>query len=223
MCPRFNSRTWFMECLTTGLFAGFARSASIVIFLGTTACTSLPERGPEKIEIEPVSEATTAAVAEFERALTLLGAGDIEPAVALLESLAVSHPDYAGPFLNLGIAYSRAGQWPEAEQAIKMAIARKPDSAVAYNQLGIVYRKLGRFQDAAGAYQRALEIQPDYALAHLNLGVLYDLYLQQPDKALGEFERYVVLAGDADPVVNGWIREIKARLGASARERRSEA
>jgi tetratricopeptide (TPR) repeat protein len=104
-----------------------------------------------------------------------------------------------------------------------MAIARNPDSAAAYNQLGILYRKLGRFTDAVESYQRALEIQPDYALAHLNLGVLYDLYLQQPDKALLEFESYVSIAGDSDAVVNGWIKEIKSRLSGAARSARSEA
>ena len=104
-----------------------------------------------------------------------------------------------------------------------MAIARKPDSAGAYNQLGILYRKIGRFTDAVNSYQRALAIQPDYALAHLNLGVLYDLYLQQPDKALQEFERYASLTGGSDALVNSWIKEIKSRRGGAARSTRSEA
>lgn len=223
MCLCFSSIAASIECAKAATLPRLVRSLSLLLFVAVTACSTLPEGEPIGTGSEVINEQAAVAGAEFDRAMGLLGTGDIEPAVQVLESLAASHPDYPGPYLNLGIAYSRAGQWPEAEQAIKMAIVRKPDSAAAYNQLGIVYRKLGRFQEAAGAYQRALEIQPDYALAHLNLGVLYDVYLQLPDKALGEFERYLVLAGDSDTVVSGWIKELKARLGAGARAPRSEA
>ena len=223
MYLRFSSVAAGIEYTQAGLLPRLVRSLSLSLIVAVTACTSLPTSEPAKAGPEAVNEEAAVAGAEFERAINLLETGEIEPAVRVLESLAVSHPDYAGPFLNLGIAYSRAGQWPEAEQAIKMALVRKPNSAVAYNQLGIVYRRLGRFLEAADAYQRALEIEPDYALAHLNLGVLYDVYLQQPDKALGEFERYMVLAGDSDAVVSGWIKEIKTRLGSAARAPRSEA
>jgi tetratricopeptide (TPR) repeat protein len=223
MYLRFSSVSAGVEYAQAVFLPHLVRSVPLLVLVAMSACTSLPKGEPAKAGPEAINEEAAVAGEEFERALTLLGAGDLEPAVQMLESLAVSHPGYAGPFLNLGIAYSKSGQWAEAEQAIKMAIVRRPDSAVAYNQLGIVYRKLGRFLEAAGAYQRALEIQPDYALAHLNLGVLYDVYLQQPDKALSEFERYVVLAGDSDAVVSGWIKEIKARLGAAARATRSEA
>jgi len=223
MCLPFSSVAVGIDDAKAAPLSRLVRSLSLLLFSAMSACSTLPKGEPIETVPEVVNEQAAIAGAEFERAIGLLGTGEVDSAVQALESLAVSHPDYPGPFLNLGIAYSRAEKWAEAEQAIKMAIVRKPDSAVAYNQLGIVYRKLGRFQEAAAAYQRALEIQPDYALAHLNLGVLYDVYLQQPDKALGEFERYMALAGDSDTVVSGWIKEIKARLGAGARTPRSDA
>jgi hypothetical protein len=49
----------------------------------------------------------------------------------------------------------------------------------------------------------------------LNLGVLYDLYLAQPQKALGEFERYVEIAGE-NKQVTGWLVELRKRVGAPA-------
>ena len=196
---------------------------SLIPLFALAACHSVPETRVATPAVESVPEDSAGVSMQFERALTLLGAGDVDLAVKELELLSGSNPEYSGPVLNLGIAYSKSGKLPEAEQAFKMAIARKPDSAAAYNQLGILYRKLGRFTDAVNSYQRALEIQPDYALAHLNLGVLYDLYLQQPDKALQEFESYESLTGASDAVVNGWIKEIKSRLGGAARSGRSEA
>lgn len=195
----------------------------LVLVIALGACQSVPDASVATPAVESLPEDPAGVSMQFERALTLLGAGDVDLAVKELELLSVSNPEYSGPMLNLGIAYTKAGKWPEAEQAFKMAISRKPDNAAAYNQLGILYRKLGKFTDAVTAYQRALEIQPDYALAHLNLGVLYDLYLQQPDKALQEFESYESLTGGSDSVVNGWIREIRSRLGGAARSGRSEA
>jgi len=195
----------------------------VMVLLALVACQSGPAREVPAPDQKVVPGEPAGLTAQYERALTLLGAGDVDLAMKELEVLGSSYPEYSGPMLNLGIAYSKAGKLPEAEQAFKMAISRKPDSATAYNQLGILYRKLGRFIDAEKSYQRALEIQPDYALAHLNLGVLYDLYLQQPGRALQELEHYVDLTGESDTVVNGWIKEIKSRLGGAVRTTRSGA
>lgn len=200
-----------------------SRVLSFLLLSALGACQSVPEPKVVTPAVESAPAEPAGVSMQFERALTLLGAGDVDLAIKELEQLSGSNPEYAGPVLNLGIAYTKSGKFPEAEQAFKMAIARKPDSAAAYNQLGILYRKQGRFTDAVNSYERALEIQPDYALAHLNLGVLYDLYLQQPDKALEQFERYESLTGGSDAAVSGWIKEIKSRLGGAARSGRSEA
>ena len=85
-----------------------------------------------------------------------------------------------------------------------------------------MYRKLGRFKDADDAYQRAVQIDPNYALAYLNLGVLCDLYLQQPQRALEAYERYLALAATPDAKVNGWVTELKKRLGSEPRSARAE-
>jgi hypothetical protein len=51
----------------------------------------------------------------------------------------------------------------------------------------------------------------------LNLGVLCDLYLQQPERALEAFERYLSLAGTPDEKVSAWVKELKVRLGSAQR------
>ncbi len=222
----------YPRCTRNGLPAGrirrqmrcsFTWAQFALPFFVLCACSSAPKPIDPMIAPVPVVSAVPAVVTEqFDRAVTLLGAGDLDLAVREFETMSAAYPEYAGPLINLGIAYTKSGHLPEAEQAFKMAISRNPDNAVAYNQLGIVYRKLGRFIDAGGAYERALQIAPDYALAHLNLGVLYDLYLQRPEKALGEYEKYVMLSGTPDNTVNGWIAEVSSRLGTAARTARSE-
>ncbi len=155
------------------------------------------------------------ATQQFEKALTLLGAGDFAPAAKELQRLSETYPDYPGPLTNLGILYLKTGKLADAEKTLKAATQRGEPSAVAFNQLGIVYRKLGRFKEADEAYSQALRIDPDYALAHLNLGVLSDMYLQQPQRALTEFERYLQLVPNPDARVPVWVKELQGRLGVS--------
>lgn len=157
------------------------------------------------------------AVRQFDRAVTLMSSGDLAQAEQGFRALAAAYPAYSGPLLNLGILHAKAGKLDEAEKAIRDAIARNGNNAAAFNQLGIVYRKLGRFKEADEAYTRAVQIDPNYALAYLNLGVLCDLYLQEPQRALEAYERYLSLAATPDAKVNGWVTELKKRIGAEPR------
>jgi tetratricopeptide (TPR) repeat protein len=198
------------------------------------ACGSTPSVPDEKAEaVAPPSESTAAtasaptapaeapapaeAVQQFDRALALMSGGDVAGAERALGSLAAAYPTYSGPMLNLGILHAKAGRLEQAEQAFKGAVERNANNAVAFNQLGVVYRRLGRFKEADEAYQRAVQIDPSYALAYLNLGVLCDLYLQQPQRALEAYERYLSLAAPPDPKVSAWVTELKARLGNATR------
>lgn len=157
------------------------------------------------------------AVQQFDRAVTLMSSGDLAQAEQGFRSLATAYPSYSGPLLNLGILHAKAGKLDEAEKVIREAIARNGNNAAAFNQLGIVYRKLGRFKEADEAYTRAVQIDPNYALAYLNLGVLCDLYLQEPQRALEAYERYLQLAATPDAKVTGWVTELKKRIGAEPR------
>jgi tetratricopeptide (TPR) repeat protein len=162
------------------------------------------------------------ATQQFDRAVTLMSSGDLAAAEQGFRALATAYPSYSGPLLNLGILHAKAGRLDEAEKAIRGAVERNASNAAAFNQLGIVYRKLGRFKEADEAYQRALQVDPNYALAYLNLGVLCDLYLQQPERALQAYERYLQLATNPDAKVNGWITELKKRIGSDPRSARAQ-
>ena len=146
-----------------------------------------------------------------------MSSGDLAAAEQGFRALAAAYPSYSGPLLNLGILHAKAGKLDEAEKAIRDAIARNGNNAAAFNQLGIVQRKQGRFKEANEAYTRAVQIDPNYALAWLNLGVLCDLYLQEPQRALEAYERYLQLASSPDAKVNGWVSELKKRIGADPR------
>ena len=159
---------------------------------------------------------------QFDSAVASMGSGNLGAAEQAFRALSDNYPAYAGPLLNLAILQAKAGKLEEAEKTLSAAIGRNANSAAAYNQLGIVNRRLGRFKEADEAYQRALQIDPNYALAHLNLGVLCDLYLQQPQRALEAYERYLALASSPDAKVAGWVSELRTRLGAQQRSAKAE-
>jgi Flp pilus assembly protein TadD len=162
------------------------------------------------------------AVQKFDQAVVHMSGGDAASAEREFRALADAYPTYSGPLLNLGILQVKAGRFADAEQSLRAAVDRNGNNAQAFNQLGIVYRKLGRFKEADVAYQRAVELDPNYAIAYLNLGVLCDLYLRQPQRALEAYERYLTLAGTPDEKVNGWVTELKKRLGSEPRAARAE-
>jgi tetratricopeptide (TPR) repeat protein len=102
----------------------------------------------------------------------------------------------------------------ELESVADGGSAPIPD-ALAANAQGIAKRKQGKFADADAAYRHAIEADPNYAPAHLNLGILCDLYRGQPQDALPQYEQYVALTGE-NKRVNGWIAELRQRLGVAA-------
>jgi Flp pilus assembly protein TadD len=196
---------------------------------------SAPEKAAEAAKQEAPAEGTAVAagvpveeplppeaVQKFDQAVVHMSAGDAVTAEREFRALAEAYPTYSGPLLNLGILQVKAGRFEDAQKTLSGAVERNASNAQAFNQLGIVYRKLGRFKDADDAYQKAVQIDPNYAIAYLNLGVLCDLYLQQPQRALEAYERYLALAGAPDEKVSGWVTEIKKRLGSEPRAARAE-
>jgi len=209
--------------------------ASVVAMLLLAACGSSPPKPEAAAKQEAPADAAAAAgttpaeqpvppeaVQKFDQAVAYMSGGDAASAEREFRALADAYPTYSGPLLNLGILQAKASRFEDAEKSLRAAVDRNGSNAQAFNQLGIVYRKLGRFKEADVAYQRAVEIDPNYAIAYLNLGVLCDLYLQQPQRALEAYERYLALAGTPDEKVNGWVTELKKRLGSEPRSARAE-
>lgn len=217
-----RARSLFAAALLSLLLAGCGSTPtdSSPVAAGETAPDKSAKRSkdaPEEAAAPVEAALPPEAVQQFDRAVVLMSSGDFAGAEQGFRSLATAYPSYSGPLLNLGILHAKAGKLDEAEKVIRDAIARNGNNAAAFNQLGIVYRKLGRFKEADEAYTRAVQIDPNYALAYLNLGVLCDLYLQNPQRALEAYERYLSLAGAPDAKVSGWVTELKKRIGSDPR------
>lgn len=188
---------------------------------GKAERAAAPSR-PATVEINEgvgftVTEAVTissAARAKHREALQRFAGGDDRGGIALLEEVIEEIPEATGPYIDLGIAYGRTGEYEKAVEALSAAIAATPDHPVAHNELGIVYRKLGRFAEARASYERALSIYPGFHYARRNLAVLCDLYLADLDCARDNYRAYQAAVPDDDEV-EMWVADLRNRAGAS--------
>ncbi len=171
-----------------------------------------PEPEPQGFRIEEVPDMSPAARRHFERAVTLLDAGDDQGAIALLEPVIDASPNVSAPHINLGIAYARTGQSDKAEAQYKRALELVPGHPVASNAYGLLCRKAGRFDEARALYEQALATCPGYYPVHKNLGILCDLYLNDPACALAHYEQYSDAQPD-DQQAKIWIADVRNRMG----------
>lgn len=89
---------------------------------------------------------------------------DIETLLARLEENPTPET-----YLDLSLAYYRAGRYQDCIDACLEALALRPDYALAYNNICSCHNKLGEWDKAIEACQKALEIAPDFSRAQANL------------------------------------------------------
>ncbi len=103
---------------------------------------------------------------------------------------------------NRGFAYSEAGQFLQAQQDFRKAIALNPDYVEGYFNIGVTNFKQNRFAEALEDYNKAIEVNPNYSSAYLNRGVIFMRTGQFMDAA-DNFNRAIQInAWDASAYMN---------------------
>ena len=147
----------------------------------------------------------------FDKAVVLLKQKNYDNAITLLNTVVEREHRLTAPYIDLGMAYRQKGDNKKAEANLMKALDIDLANPVANNELGLLYRSLGRFKDAKKAYTNALTQHPDYLPVIRNLGILCDIYLNDLDCALDQYEKYQKLKpGDKD--VKNWIADLKGRM-----------
>jgi tetratricopeptide (TPR) repeat protein len=148
---------------------------------------------------------------DFNTAIGLLEQEKYPEAIRLLRAVTGRTSRFTAPFINLGIAYARTGELEKAEENLKKALEINRRHPVANNELAMVYRKTGRFQEAREHYERTVNMYPEFLPARINLGVLCDIYMQDLDCALDQYEAYLSRFPD-DEQVKIWVADVKSRI-----------
>ncbi|WP_303906221.1 tetratricopeptide repeat protein [Thiohalomonas denitrificans] len=205
---------------------GATRPATMVLLFLCSAlvagCASVaPEQTAEHEEPGEVGEMITVkdhasigsgARADFKAAMAFLKADQYEKGIPLLESVVERAPEAIAPNVNLAIAYARVDKPELAEKRLQHALEVNPIHPVANNEYGMLLRREGRFPEAKGFYRKALQAYPDFQPARKNLGILCDLYMNDPECALENYEAYAeAVPGDED--VQLWIVDLQRRVG----------
>ena len=86
------------------------------------------------------------------------------------------------------------GDWKDAVNNFKKAVAEDSTNAEAYNLMGYSYRRMGKADSAFSAYAKALDIDPDHLGAHEYLGETY-LLVGDAEKAHGQLAILTYLCG----------------------------
>ncbi|MFA6350442.1 MAG: tetratricopeptide repeat protein [Candidatus Omnitrophota bacterium] len=73
----------------------------------------------------------------------------------------------------------------------------KRERGLYHYNLGVACAQAKLFDDAVSDYEKSLVYYPDNAECHYNLGLLYEGYMEQPQKALAEYIKYLELNPDA--------------------------
>ena len=147
---------------------------------------------------------------DYDNALRMLEQKQYDGGIALLLKVTQAAPVASAPQVDLGIAYSRAGDLDKAEASLKRALQINPRQPVAHNELGMVYRRKGQFAAARTSYEQALAVYPGFHFARLNLAILCDLYLADLPCALDNYVAYQQAVPD-DKQAAMWIADLRAR------------
>jgi Flp pilus assembly protein TadD len=189
-----------------------------------TACNTTPSKQtaatPARIEVTEAIGFTITEEArisgdirsDYDRALDLLGSGQVEEGMKLLETVVESSPQLSAPRIDLAIAYHNQGDLETAEQHLANALEVNPNHPIAHNELGIIYRKTARFSEARRSYEAALAVYPGYHYARRNLAVLCDLFLDDLGCARENYEAYMATV-HSDEEASLWLRNVRFRMG----------
>jgi tetratricopeptide (TPR) repeat protein len=99
--------------------------------------------------------------------------GDIDGAIADLETAVRMAPGLSTIYSNLGNLYAKKGWLDKAVGQYNRAIQFNPNESKAYHNRAGAYMTLGRFWDAIRDYDRAISLDPNLIDAHRGLADAY--------------------------------------------------
>lgn len=159
-------------------------------------------KGSFQLGKEPTNEADRmkAARTQYEQAFSLLQQQkSAEEALERLNRAIAYDPSFGDAYVLK--SYVRLEVLPNIEESLaaaRAAVQYAPQNPDSYYSLALVFEKQGQYPDAEQALQQALAVNPAYADVYFSLGTLYADHLNEPQKSVDAFRRYLELGGQSE-------------------------
>ena len=183
----------------------------VLAFVFLNSCSNTPSESKKGSPATKGVELSADEQKSYSDALEAIKNEEADKAVQPLFKIAHNHPEHLGAWINLSNAYLKGMKINDAENAAARAKALNPKVAEIYNLQGLISVQKGEYGNAEKNYLQAIQLKENYALSHYNLGLLYDMYYQDIDRAIVQYDRYLELSDGSDKKTLGWVTELKQK------------
>ncbi|MBN1958083.1 MAG: tetratricopeptide repeat protein [Desulfuromonadales bacterium] len=113
--------------------------------------------------------------------------------ITMLEGIVAREPDNRNAWIQLGHNYFDANEPMPAIDAYAKALALDPDDPDILTDQGVMYRRVGWYDKAIVNFQKAYQLNNRHQQSLYNLGIVYRYDLQDFDKAMDAWNRFIAL------------------------------
>lgn len=115
----------------------------------------------------------------------LLKLEDYQKAISFFQRALKVDKNYAEAWNNLGFAYEKVGQYPEAVEAYKTALSNPlyRNAEKGFYNLGRAYYRMKRYSEAADAYKEAIKRYSDFPPPYYGLALCFNALRRYGDAA----------------------------------------
>ena len=163
------------------------------------------KKGAFQLGKEPTSEADRVKEArvQYEQAFALLQQQkSAEEALERLNRAITYDPSFGDAYVLK--SYLRLEVLPNLDESLaaaRAAVQHAPQNPDSHYSLALALEKKGQHQEAEQAMQQALVVNPAYADVYFSLGALYADHLNEPQKSVDAFRRYLELGGQSERAI----------------------
>jgi Tfp pilus assembly protein PilF len=184
----------------------------VVALIFLSGCANTPSENKKSTSATKGVELSADEQKSYQDALEAIKTDEADKALQPLVKIVHSHPEHLGAWINLSNAYLKGLKINDAENAVARAKALNPKVAEIYNLQGLINVQKGEYGNAEKNYLQAIQLKDNYAATHYNLGLLYDMYYQDIDRAIVQYDRYLELSDGTDKKTSGWVTELKQKV-----------
>jgi len=142
--------------------------------------------------------------------------GNAVKSIEELQKLVAEKPDDPDLHFQLGVAYGLQEEHNKAIEEFLKATELNPKMALAHFNLANIYSLKGRIEEAKEEYEKTIELDPKTADAYLNLGIIYRYKLDDKNKSVENWQKYLELEPDspqAETIQQEIYRIVKEETG----------